>query len=426
VHRRIVRPLLLTLVALLMSAVAPATAYAGGAGSLDRSFAGDGTLTASVGRWSSAQAVGVQSDGKIVVAGYAYGPDSPYAFALSRFDPDGSLDPSFSGNGKVRTLIGRSSVGYDLAIQPDGKIVVVGYTYSRARGDRLALARYDTDGTLDRTFAGDGTRVTALGDGGDIAQSVAIQPDGKIVVAGTSRVAGRGYAFVLARYGPSGRLDISFGGDGAVTTSFGLFESLAQSVALHTDGSIVVGGYARGDRRTAFAVARYDADGALDPSFSANGKIITRMGPSSGAAAVAVNPDGKIVAAGGAGTSQELHANFALVRYNVDGSLDTSFAGDGTLTTSIGASAGASSVAIQADGKIVAAGASLTAAHTYDFAVARFAADGSFDASFSRNGKVTTSIGLDAFAHAAAIQSDGKIVLAGESPNRIALARYTA
>jgi uncharacterized delta-60 repeat protein len=205
-----------------------------------------------------------------------------------------------------------------------------------------------------------------------------------------------------------GDLDASFDSDGKVTTDFGSSES-AFAVAVQPDGRIVAAGGSDGD----FALARYNGDGSLDTSFDSDGKVTTDFGAFAGALAVAVQPDGRIVAAGESG------GDFALARYNRDGSLDTSFDSDGKVTTDFGGSEVATAVAVHPDGRCVAAGGS-----DEDFALAGYKVDGSLDTSFDSDGKVTTDFGGFEFASDVAIQPDGRIVAAGNSGGDFALARY--
>jgi uncharacterized delta-60 repeat protein len=187
--------------------------------------------------------VAIQSNGKIVVAGYAGGD-----FALARYNPNGSLDPTFSGDGKQMTDFGRFDGANGMAIQPDGRIVAAGFALN---GD-FGLARYKPNGALDLTFSGDGKQTTDFGGGSDGASGVALQGDGKIVAVGRG---GPGDDFALARYNPNGALDPTFSGDGMQTTDFGASGDGALGVALQGDGKIVAvgGGGPGGD----FALARY-------------------------------------------------------------------------------------------------------------------------------------------------------------------------
>src|SRR4051794_23755500 len=182
--------------------------------------------------------------------------DGPASGVFRTPPAPGDLDVSFSGDGKQTTDFGGSDAATSVAVQTDGKIVVAG-----SSGGNFALARYGADGTLDASFSGDGLVTTDLG-GTDAGQDVAIQADGKIVVAGSS-----GGSFAVARYTAAGGLDTSFSGDGLQTTDFGAAAG-GTAVAIQADGRIVVGGSSGGD----FALARYDAQGGLDSSFSGDGK----------------------------------------------------------------------------------------------------------------------------------------------------------
>jgi len=379
-----------------------------GPAALDPTFGGTGKVTTDFsGSEDSASSVAVQADGKIVAAGYSYpGPD----FAVVRYNSDGSLDPSFGGTGKVTTNVISWDIATSVAIQADGKIVAAGGSGSSGSIDDFALVRYNTDGSLDTSFGGTGKVTTDFGSD-DSAYSVAIQADGKIVAAGSS---GAGFItdFALVRYNTDGSLDTSFGGTGKVTTDIGSYDS-ATSVAIQANGRIVVAGSSGADFTTDFALVRYNTDGSLDTSFGGTGKVTTDIGSDDSAASVAIQADGKIVAAGSSANTSDF--DFALARYNRDGSLDTSFGGTGKVMTDFTASYDfADSIAIEADGKIVAAG--YTDPPKSDFALARYNSDGSLDTSFGGTGKITTDFSRsEAQARSVAIQADGKLVAAGYS-----------
>src|SRR5581483_1020920 len=398
-----------------------------GAGSLDASFDFGGTLTTPIGGGDDvARALVLQSDGKLVAAGSSWN-GSNFDFALARYDPDGSLDPSFNGTGTLTTQIGGGNdEAFGLALQPDGRIVVSGYSSNGSNFD-FALVRYDPDGSLDPTFNGTGKVTTAIGGGSDLAYSVAVQPDGRIVAAGLSSN-GSNYDFAVARYTASGSLDTSFNGSGKATTPIGASDDVARALVLQPDGRIVAAGYSSSAGNLDFALARYNANGSLDTSLNGSGKLTTAVGSGADIAlAVALQSDGRIVAAGD--SSNGTDDDFALARYNANGSLDTGFAGSGKLTTPIGSgNDGASAVLLQPDGRIVAAGDSSNGS-SLDFALARYNPNGSLDSSFGGSGKVTASIGGgDDVAAAAVLQPDGKIVAAGFSSNGanndFALARF--
>jgi uncharacterized delta-60 repeat protein len=378
----------------------------------------DGKVTTDFDGYAAGLSVTLQADGKILVAGHSYSD-----FALARYNPNGSLDTTFSGDGKLTTSFGYGSgdYGHSVVVQADGKILVVGYSWNDGIGD-FALARYNADGSLDTTFAGDGTLTTDFGSPYDEGFSVAVQADGKIVVAGSSNG-----DFALARYNPDGNLDITFSGQGKLTTNFGYGSGdYGFSVVLQADGKIVVAGGSSNSDDENFALARYNADGSLDTTFAGDGKVTTNFGsPYDKGSSVAVQADGKIVVAG---TTYNDRNDFALARYNADGSLDTSFSGDGKVITDFGSDDYGSSVAVQADGKILVAGTGYSGG-TYDFALARYNPDGSLDTSFSGDGKVITDFGsIFDNGYSVVVQADGKILVAGTSDsvgNRdFALARY--
>jgi uncharacterized delta-60 repeat protein len=300
------------------------------AGELDASFDGDGLLTTDFfNNYDHSYALAVQPDGKLVVAGAssAGGGD----FALARYNPDGSLDTSFDGDGRVTTdFNGNDDEASALALQPDGKIIVAGQIWDGNSSD-FALARYNPDGSLDASFSGDGKVITDFAGGRDWAAALVVQPDGKIVASGWAWTVS--YCdFAVARYDPDGSLDTSFDSDGKVTTDFVGREDCSYALALQPDGKLVVAGYAWNGNNEDFALARYNSDGSLDASFDGDGLLTTSFSGSYDAAyALALQPDGKLVAAGI--TSIIGNGDFALARYNPDGSLDTSFGGDGRVTT---------------------------------------------------------------------------------------------
>ena len=388
-------------------------------GSLDPSFSGDGKQTTAFGGLDQANGVAIQADGRIVAVGGTGIPSSSSTgqgaddlFALARYNADGTPDTNFSGDGKQTTDFG----GFDdqatgVALQGDGKIVVVG---GGANGD-FALARYNPNGSLDTSFSGDGKQTADFG-GSDGATGVALQGDGKIVAVG-----GSGGDFALARYNSNGSLDPSFSGDGLETTDFGDVDEAA-GVALQGDGKIVAVGRAFFVTASFFALARYNPNGSLDTSFSGDGMQTTGFVRADRATGVALQGDGKIVAVGTGGCCGD--SSFALARYNPNGSLDPSFSGDGRQTTDFGGFDEANGVALQGDGKLVAVGTGTT-----NFALARYNPNGSLDPTFSGDGKQVTDFGGADGANGVALQGDGKIVAAGvgfgtDGTIDFALARY--
>ncbi len=224
-------------------------------GSLDPTFSTDGKVTTDfAGGFDEAFAVALQPDGKIVAAGGAVVGSSPFDFALTRYNPDGSLDPTFGTDGKATTDFGGTDEALAMALQPDGKIVAAGQAFTGSSPDfavDFAVARYNPDGSLDSTF-GTGGKVTTDFAGFDAARAVALQPNGKIVAAG-----GSSFDFAVARYKKHGSLDPSFGPGGKVTTDFASSTDVARAVALQPDGKIVAAGDAATGTSFDFALARY-------------------------------------------------------------------------------------------------------------------------------------------------------------------------
>ncbi len=396
-------------------------------GSLDNTFGdvvGDGVRS---GRTTSAvgsghdygQALALDANGNIVVAGYSR-IGSTDDFAVVRYDSDGELDADFDSNGMTTTAIGSAGdFGRAVAVQSDGKIVVAGNSSNGANQD-FAVVRYDSDGSLDTGFDTDGMTTTAIGSAGDFGRAVVVRSDGKIVVAGNS-YNGRNHDFAVVSYNADGSLDTGFDTDGKVTTGIGIHDE-AHAVALDADGKIVAAGFARTKVEVSVAVARYNTDGSLDRGFSTDGKVDLFDSRADEARAVAVQSDGKIVVAGS--SSNGSNDDFAVVRYHADGTLDTDFGTGGRVTTRVRAGRDvAHAVAVQSDGKIVVAGHSWASGSSHDFAVVRYNEDGSLDAGFSGDGKVFEDVAASAenYARAVAVQSDGKIMVAGQSRGNQAL-----
>ena len=337
-------------------------------GSLDTSFGDGGKVTTDLGPDEDlVNGMVIQPDGSIVVAG-----TSGFAeFALARYLTDGTLDASFGDGGTVTTdLTPRGDIAWGLVIQADGKILAAGEAGCCGSRTRFALARYDTDGSLDTSFGDGGTVTTDFSPYPDEGLAVALQADGKVVMVGGAGFGGPNERFALARYDTDGSLDPSFGGDGKLTTDFSPYADVPFAVAIRADGHIVVVGGARlGRPNPRWALARYETDGSPDETFDGDGKLTTDFTRGDDDAySLAFQADGKIVVAGQAGSR---NTKFALARYETDGSLDPTFGGDGKLTTDL--TRGYDSVyqvVIQADGRIVAGG---TAGFSR-FALARYLA----------------------------------------------------
>lgn len=418
-------------------------------GRLDHSFGIGGRVTSkAIFLQPGGDPITFQADGKIVVAGYVLLAGDREGFAVARFDIDGTLDPTFAGDGTVSTIFrtrkGCDGVARSVLVQGDGRIVAAGRS-SCKRSTSFALSRYNDDGSLDHTFGGDGTVMTTFGDSAYCnaqAQAVALAPDGKIVAGGVAACTkGGGLGdeahFAVARYDPDGTLDASFNHDGMVRTRFTpQFDNLTD-VAVQPDGKILAAGTAAywwveipDALEERAALARYDLDGTLDKTFGGgDGKVMTsfhspRCGGSNESYGLALQPDGKIVEGGSAGCAATVggspHPRWALARFGPNGRLDPTFGGDGRVVTIFAAEEGGDwmwgGIAIQGDGKIVAAGA--TGRTDLHFTLARYRANGRLDTTFGRDGQVRTRVGKGPrCANGAwsdlAIQADGKIVAAG-------------
>lgn len=339
-------------------------------GSLDTSFGTGGIVTTAIGPadLDDAYSLIVQPDGKILLGGFARfaGQDD---FAIVRYNTNGSLDTSFGTAGIVTTAATAShDRGQSLILQPDGKILLGGSADTGGFNFDFAIARYHANGSLDTSFGTGGIVTTAIGSGNDEGISLVLQPDGKIILGGYSDMAGN-YDFSIARYNSNGSLDTSFNTTGIVTTPIGVSGDYAETVALQPDGKILLGGNADIGANADFVFVRYNSNGSLDTSLNGTGIVITTVIPGTDVGeTLAVQPDGKILFGGWAG----FPSDFVISRYNSNGTLDTTFNVTGTITTPIGVSFNAAeTIALQPDGKILLGGFARIGA-TDDFAFVRY------------------------------------------------------
>jgi uncharacterized delta-60 repeat protein len=400
-------------------------------GDLDLTFGVSGRVDSPA--WASARASAIQSDGKIIAAGPLvlwFPPGrSDTVFGVVRYNQDGSLDTTFGTQGIVTAdLSDRVDIATALAIQSDGKIIAAGQAGTGPGPFSVALVRYNRDGSLDMGFGIGGKVITDFAGPYESALALAIQSDGRIIAAGVAyaSVLSTSGDFVLVRYESDGSLDRTFGIDGKVTTDWSGGLDLAKALAILSDGKIVAAGDAcTSDYRQPCygALARYNKDGLLDTTFGVGGKVTTDVLETSRLNALAVQSDGKIIAAGFSQSAGSF-ADFGLVRYNDNGSLDTTFGSGGKVTTAFGPwSDGIWAVSLQPDGKIVAGGDTLSGDDLLSgvgsgsaFGLARYNRDGSLDTRFGIGGKVKTELppGRLASLRSLGIQRDGKIVALGE------------
>jgi len=411
------------------------------AGNLDATFGTGGTVrTDFAGNIDQANAVAIQPNGQIIAAGSSFSNSKTVEdFIVARYNANGSLDKRFGKNGKITTDFFRNVDSISaVAIQPNGMIVVAGFAQLGGSGGTprvFALARYRNDGQPDTSFGNGGALTTSFGGNFAAASALMLQPDGKIVVAGTvdfnPDLPGSGLDFALARYNSNGTLDGSFGKGGKVVFDFfGSFDQ-ANGAVLQPDGKIIAVGsasYDSANRDIGFALARFNTDGSIDFGFGTGGKQITDFfGAGAKANSVVLQEDGKFVVAGTASDSatRPVATDIAVARYNSDGSLDSAFGagGETAIPFTDSATEQGNAVAVLPDGKIIVAGTAFKTFNTPpDFALVRYNADGSLDGINANDIAGGTDEGL-----AIAIQSDGKAVVAGRSFRSnfdLTLARY--
>ena len=391
-------------------------------GDLDTTFGTGGKVFTNVSGTEWAEAVAIQNDGKIVVAGR--GSDD---FIVTRYLTNGKLDTSFGSSGSTHVNLAGVDTARDVLIQPDGKILIVGGAggltemhqgtpLRRFVENDLGLVRLTSNGKLDTSF-GTGGKVTTNISGTDWAEEVALQDDGKIIVVGNSS-----NDFVVARYLGNGKLDTSFGSSGTTTVNFAGIDS-ARDVVIQPDGKLLVVGSANNE--SDLGLMRLQSNGKLDTSFGTGGKVTTSISGTDWAEAVALQDDGKIVVVGNGGD------NFVVARYLATGKPDTSFGNSGTTSVNFGAVDTARDVVIQPDGKIVVVGG-VNGRTFFDrngfvennIGVMRLNSNGKLDMSFGQSGKITTITPGTGWGEAVALQKDGKIVVVGGAYNDLAVIRY--
>jgi uncharacterized delta-60 repeat protein len=366
-------------------------------GDLDTSFDGNGKKSVDFGGTDRATVVLVQPNGRIVVAG---GGTAGSAFCVVRLRSNGALDTTFGSGGKRTIDFGTDDdTAFGAALQPDGKIVLVG-----GAGSRAAIARLNPNGSLDTTFSGDGKRIFSWGLFSR-AQDVLVLPNGKLVLAGFSGPETGNVQ--VGRMNPNGAFDTTFGTGGKTPIDFG-GDDFGLAAARQANGRILVAGFTRPTLtpgESTALIARLRSGGALDPDFDGDGrKLLPGMVE---ATDVLVQPDRKIVVVG----SPADHSVMMVMRLNPNGSPDLTLGGDGTATVDFGGQDDlVNAVALQPDGKLVLAGYIAGGI----VAVARLNSDGSPDGTFSTDGRAMIDFGDPTFGNAVALQANKRIVVAGE------------
>jgi uncharacterized delta-60 repeat protein len=401
--------------------------WAGGAeaspGMLDPTFGTGGKVVTDFGppHFSVAEAVALQPNGEIIAAGFT-NDGGTVEFALAGYTPNGNLAANFGNAGLVRSHFGSASFDERLnamAIEPNGNIVVAGSTFGLSVGSIITVVRYLPDGSLDTSFgAGGMVWVDQFGvSSDDNANAVAIQKDGKIVVGGFTNAFGS-VDFAVVRLRTDGSLDPTFGSGGKVFTDLGGSEDIINALVIQKDGKIVVAGGSNGGGSSTFAVARYETDGSLDASFGFGGTVYTAVAATSTeelATAMVLQKDGNIIVGGYSNEGMGTPTEFVLARYDTNGSLDASFGSGGVVLTPIGTSPALLRGLAIRNGKGLDGNivAVGTGGANVSFAILRYRFNGSLDPTFGTGGIVLTNFGIGAEAHAAALTPDGRVVAAG-------------
>ena len=396
------------------------------AGTLDTTFGASGIATTGFGSGDDkANGVAVDSTGRVVVVGTTFN-GSNNDFAVARYTAAGSLDISFGSAGKITTPFGSSDdVATCVAIDSTGHILVAGYaTVGGSSGIDFAIARYNSNGTLDTTFNNTGKVTTPIGSGTstDEITAITIDSSGRIVVAGFAASGANSLSFAVARYNTNGSLDTTFNTTGKEMTAFGTTQDIARGVAIDGSGNIVVVGSTSNGTNTNFAIARYTPLGALDTTFNATGKVITDFnGFNDSAAGVVIDRSGRIDVAGT--VTNNTKNEFGVARYTANGALDTSFgtAGTGRVVTDIGATTNdvPGGIVLDNTGRIIVVGSTMSpTAGSSQFALARYTSAGVLDSTFGTAGVTTLAIGATTSgANAVALDGSGRLVVAGFMSN---------
>ncbi|MCB8942419.1 MAG: hypothetical protein H6658_01460 [Ardenticatenaceae bacterium] len=349
-------------------------------GQPDNGFSSDGKVVIPVTAVDDdiAYALALQDDGKIIAAGSAFN-GTNNDFALIRLTSTGILDTSFDNDGIVITDIeSDDDVAKAVIVYPDGKLLVAGYGSTVIGGSDFVLVRYLPNGNLDTTFNADGIVTTHFG-AHEEAHAVILQPDGKIVVAGHTDAGPNGDDFALARYLDNGSLDTTFSFDGKATTDFGGSNDLAQTIGLQYDGKIIAAGFVN-NTDDDFALARYQANGNLDTTFDSDGKVITHVSDGDDQAYhLEIQPTGKILLMGFGPHPTQNDYDYIIIRYRINGSLDADFGTGGLVITDLGTINGANrsqdegyGLTVQMDNKIVVVGFTDLVLGDDDFGLVRY------------------------------------------------------
>ena len=388
-------------------------------GDLDKTFGNNGKVNLGiVGYYDVAQEVALQKDGKIVVAGYGMKSLASFkGLSMARYLQNGEMDYDFGNLGVIhKVTMNLEGEVNSVVIQKDDKIVVVGYSISpTTNNEEITLVRFTENGKVDKSFGNKGLIVTEISSEKEVGESIAIQPDGKIVVVGTTQH-NPSFDVVLVRYDEYGHLDPYFGIGGIVITDINSGVDIGKSLVIQSDGKLIVSGFTYVGNKFFMTLLRYDSNGVLDPTFGESGIVITDISGKRGRMDLALQNDWKIILVGPSEVEKSHH--FTLLRFNKNGSLDKSFGKNGVTKTIIGDYSEAESVALDSYGNIVVAGT--TELGNEAFVVAMYNQAGKLETGFGSNGIVKTNFIENSVdrAHSVIIDNYGNIIVAGETKNK--------
>lgn len=393
------------------------------AGTLDRNFNKSGKIIIAAGNTARAYSIAVQKDGKIIAAGVSQNANAD--ILVLRYTTDGKPDKTFGAKGKIVIDLGGDEYVNAITLQSDGKILIAGKVSSLNGGDFLVM-RLKTNGTPDSTFGTNGITKTDVANNADEAKAIGILSTGRIVVAGSASN-GSQSSFGLIRLTDKGIIDNGFGTNGKVVTDFG-GDEIANSLVVQTDDKIIVSGYTGDIASHDFLTIRYRTTGIIDNSFGDNGKALMDFSTNDDFAyGLALQRNGKIIVAGSTKVFGTTSSSIAIVQYKTNGKPDSTFGVNGIITTNIASAI--SAVDVGQGGKIIVGGYVFNSQDS-DVALLRYTLNGQLDTTFGTHGKVATDFGLNNdFAYALKIQKDNKIAIAGYTTNangkdKVILARY--
>ncbi|HZV70866.1 MAG TPA: T9SS type A sorting domain-containing protein [Saprospiraceae bacterium] len=397
-------------------------------GQMDKTFNTTGKVTTRIENFNvNTSALLIQDDGKILVSGTAVSATNARDFVIARYTSDGRIDSSFNQTGnRVIDFFGKNDFCYAMALQSDGKILMTGITTKPTSERKTIIVRLLEDGSFDDTFGTNGVYVNTFENREETPRVIHFQDDGKIIVSGSIDTNLATTVCAVFKYNQDGSPDTSFGDQGLAIAVVPESYNPAFGAVQH-DGKIITGGFLLGNN-TEIIMLRFSPQGIIDSTFGLNGIVWTKfIGEEHFAYSIFLQDDHKILMVDGITHSGK--RDFCMLRYNENGSLDSTFGVYGKVVTPISSGSNtAHAVSIQEDQKILLAGF-LGTTPKHDFAMARYNSDGSLDAEFGNGGKVITDFGNDDLAFTMAIQSDNKIVLSGHTidnsgNNNFALARY--